>query len=445
MTKKQFKHSLFRGLGSAIIVLEQCHDKSQYRDIVLYACLNNTTYDMQCEGDRGLYLFHAIELLGGMDLFESSIIEKYKNVRHDVWLFDQLSSLLFLFAEQGSEKSQKALYEKYEFFLHKIEKMRKLQSICEERDMFEWLSIRLTSLNGFDAFKKIISDYGRNIAKGKADFFSFDWFYANAQQKFGKKRIEKYLQKQAEKSVEVKAFYESAQIIDNRIYEDLLMPTLEEVIQNAHKVKDGITYLDRGVAMRFAKNASENELKKLAEMALSEPNLNIKAELLWAFRRTKYKFSDEILQDLVHSENEDIRDTAFYIMGQMSSDKMHDVALSIISDGNELENGIELLCRNFKKKDEKFLFDVIKKVKVNKKSGWHGAFMAIETAFDKGRWKPQTDMLKYIYENTLCSCCRWRIVELMNEHKVLTKQILNECLFDSNSDIRVFAERKLKS
>lgn len=443
MTRNQFKHSFFRGLGSAIIEFEQCPDKQKFEDIVLYACLHNTTYDMQCESDRGLYLFHAIELLGDMDIFECSIIERFKNVRYDHWLFNQLTSLLFLFAEKGSEKAQKALYEKYELLLHKIEKMRNIQSICEERDLLEWLSVWLTSLNGFDAFKKIVSDYGRNIANGKADFFSYDWFYANAQNKFGKNRIDKYLQKQADKSVEVKAFYESAQIIDNRIYKDLPMTTLEDVIQNAYKVQDGITYLGRGTAMRFARNASADDLKKLAEMALSESDLNIKAELLWAFRRTKYNFSDEILQDLVHSENEDIRDTAFYIMGQVPSEKMHNYAISIINDGKEFENGIELLCRNFKKEDEKFLFDAIKKVRVNKKSLWHGAFMAIETAFDKGSWKPQTGILKYIYENTLCSCCRWRIVKLMNQHKVLTDQILKECLFDSNSDIRNFAERRL--
>ncbi|WP_414732917.1 hypothetical protein [Acetobacterium carbinolicum] len=441
MTKKQFKHSFFRGLGSAIIVLEKCVDKNQYRDIVLYACLNNTTYDMQCEGERGLYLFHAIELLEDMDIFERSIIERFKNVRHDYWLFDQLTSLLFLFAKKGSEKAQKALYEKYELLLHKIEEMRNIPSMYEESDMFEGLSVWLTALNGFDAFKKIISDYGRNIAKGKSDFFAFDWFYANAQNKFGKKRIGKYLQKEAEKSVEVKAFYESVQIIDNWIYKQLPRPTLEDVIQNAYKVK----YRSRGTAMQFARNASEDELKKLAEMALSESNLNIKADLLWAFRRTKYKFSDEILQDLGRSENEDIRDTAYYIMGQTPSEKMHEAALSIISDGNELENGIKLLCRNFKKEDEKILFESIKKVRVSKRSLWHGAYMAIETAFDKGSWKPQTEILKYIYENTLCPCCRWRIVKLMNQHKVLTKQILNECLFDSNNDIRVFAARKLKS
>ncbi|MDF2535850.1 MAG: hypothetical protein K0R18_2009 [Bacillales bacterium] len=444
MTKKQFKHSLFRGLGSAIIELKQCRDKSQYRDIVLYACLHNTTYDMQIEGDRSSYLFQAIKLFDDTDLFEDSIIEKYKNIRHGVWLFNQLTSLLFLFADEGSEKARKALYEKYELLLHKIEKMRKHQSICAERDMLEWLSVWLTSLNGFAEFKKIIFDLGRNIDKGKMDFFSFDWFYANAQGKFGTKRIEKYLQKNAGKSAEVKAFYEAVQIFDNRIYENLPIPTLEEVIQNAYKIQEGITFRNRGKAMRFARTASEDDLKILAEVALNEPNLNIKSELLWAFRKAKYKFTDEILQNLVQSENEDIRDTAFFILDQYPSERMHDLAISIINSENKLEKGIELLCGNFKKEDERVLFDAIKRVKVNNKNSWHGAFSAIETAFAKGRWKPQTDILEYVYQNTLCSWCRWRIVELMNQHKVLTTKILTECLFDSNSDIRAFAERKLK-
>jgi hypothetical protein len=445
LTKKQFKHSLFRGLGSAIIELKQCQDKSQYRDIVLFACLHDTTYDMQIEGDRGSYLFEVIKLFDDTDLFEDSIIEKYKNIRHGVWLFDQLTSLLFSFADEGSEKSRNALYEKYDFLLHKIEKMRKRQSNCVERDMFEWLSVWLTSLNGFDEFKKIIFDFGRNISKGKMDFFSFDWFYANAQGKFGKKRIEKYLQKNADKSTEVKAFYEAVQIFDNRINENLPIPTLDEVIQNAYKIQDGITFRNRGKAMRFARIANDDDLKILADVALKEPNLNIKSELLWAFRKAKYKFSDEILQNLMQSENENIRDTAFYILGQVPSDRMHDLAISIINSEKELENGIELLCGNFKKEDENILFDAIKRVKVNNKNSWHGAFSAIETAFEKGSWKPQTAILEYVYQNTLCSWCRLRIVELMSQHKVLTKQILTECLFDSNSDIRVFAERKFKS
>ena len=444
MTKDQFKRSFYRGLGSAIIELEQCSDKSRYRDAILYGCIHNTTYDMQSEGDRAFYLHRAIKLYGDVDLFEDSIITRFESVRLDLWLFNQLASLLCLFAKDGSEKACKALNDKYDILLKKTEKMRKPPSTCDISDMFEWLSVWMTELNGFSAFKKIVFDYGHNIIKGKAEYYSSDWFYANSQNKFGKKRVEKYLLSQADKSPEVKAFYESSNIITDQINVSIPRPTLEEVIENAYGIQEGNDYLRHRTAMLFARNASESDLKKLYEVALQERNINIKSELLWAFRKVKFDFSEEILNDLAHSESEDIRDTAFYVMLQSSSLKMHDLALSIISDEKELENGIMLLCRNFKLKDEMLLYNAIKRVKINKNSSWHGAYMAIELAFEKGHWKPRTDILLFVYENTLCSFCRLGIVKLMNQHKVLTKGILDECFLDSNADIRVFAEAKLK-
>ena len=445
MTKKQFKHSFFRGLGSAIIELEHCHDKVKYRDIVLYACLHNTTYDMQCEGNRSFYLFNAIKLLGDMNAFEHAIIERFKSVRNDIWLFEQLTSLLFMFAKSGSENAQNALYEEYELLLHKIETKRKSQAIYDEEDMFEWLSVWLMKLNGFDAFKKIVIDYGRNIADGKAGCFSCNWFYTNAKNTLGKRRIENYLSKQADESIYVSAFYESVKSIEERPYKDTPIPTLEKVIKNAYIIRDGTVYHGRGAAMRFARNASEDDLNKLAMVALNEPDLNIKAELLWAFREVRFKFSDEILHSLLHSENEDIQDTALHIMGQNPSKKAHDFALSLISEEKETENGIELLCKNFRKEDEELLFDAIKTIRITRTSGWHKAFMAVESAFEKGCWKPKTNILEYLYQNTLCSCCRFNIVKLMNKHNALTRQILNECIYDSYIVIRVFAERKLNS
>ncbi|MDR3293801.1 MAG: hypothetical protein LBT20_06860, partial [Clostridiales bacterium] len=64
MTNKQFKHDLFMGLGSALVWLKSCPDPMYYRDIVLYACVHNTTYDAQCEGTREVYLYQAISFVG---------------------------------------------------------------------------------------------------------------------------------------------------------------------------------------------------------------------------------------------------------------------------------------------------------------------------------------------------------------------------------------------
>lgn len=67
--------------------------------------------------------------------------------------------------------------------------------------------------------------------------------------------------------------------------------------------------------------------------------------------------------------------------------------------------------------------------------------MEIEDGIIHMRGKPKTDILEYLYRNTLCGFCREWIVRLMHKKKVLTIAILQECRFDSNSDIRIYAER----
>ena len=42
----------------------------------------------------------------------------------------------------------------------------------------------------------------------------------------------------------------------------------------------------------------------------------------------------------------------------------------------------------------------------------------------------------YLYERTLCSCCRACIVKLMMDRGIMTEDIRRECEYDSNSDVR---------
>ena len=49
MTKTAFRNDFLRGLGSALIELQSCADPAKFYEIILYGCLNNTTYDMQCD------------------------------------------------------------------------------------------------------------------------------------------------------------------------------------------------------------------------------------------------------------------------------------------------------------------------------------------------------------------------------------------------------------
>jgi len=111
LTKKQFKHDFFCGLGSALLELKACESPQRYYDIVLYSCLHNTTYDMQCEGDRGWYLYQAARLVGEKEAIESAVIQKFFQIRENYSLFNQITSILYHFAMEGSETARAVLYQ----------------------------------------------------------------------------------------------------------------------------------------------------------------------------------------------------------------------------------------------------------------------------------------------------------------------------------------------
>jgi len=442
LTKKQFKHDFLRGLGSALLELKTCENPQQYYDIVHYGCLHNTTYDMQCEGDRGWYLYQAAQIVAGDDILKN-IIARYARSFNDDWLFDQLTSILYNFAEDGSEDARATLYDKYtvmlEYLTHINVKTRQYRT-SPDRDMFDWLCVWLTSLDGWSAFKRIVTDVSEKLLLKDTEFFFSEWFYDNSKGKFGEKRIEKYLQKQSEKSAFIRAYYETAQAWDKRMYADERpVPTIEQVLAAA----DGQEFRGRGIAMSFARTAKPEDIEKLALAAMNETNIKIQLELLWPFRRTAdFPFPEEFLLKLRESGDEKLRDIAFDIMGRNPSEKTHNLALSLIKSGEDIENGVSLLAKNLRPADETLLYEAVKSFSIHRNEwAWHSIFTSARDGIEAMRGKPKTDILEYLYRYTLCGSCREWIVRLMHKKKVLPEKILQECRFDSNSDIREFAAR----
>ena len=391
---------------------------------------------------RGWYLHQAAALVGG-DAILNDVIERYFRGFSDDWFFDQLTSILYHFAANGSQSAENALYDKYDFMLKHMTRVniKKRKRYHPDRDMFNSLCIWLTDLDSWGAFKTIVNDMSEKLLPMDADFFFDEWFYDNSKNKFGQKRVENYLQKQAKRSEAIKIYWEKAQEWDAHVYEKRPEPTLDDVIAGV----DGERYRGRGLSMRFARNASPEDLDKLLQTALAEQDLQKRAELLWGLRKATTSISENIISELSKNENEDIRDTAFYIMENNSSPKMRDYALSPLQNGEDIINAISLLSVNIRPKDEQLFCDAVKSIPVKfSECDWHGTFMSAEDGIKNLRGKPKTDLLQYTYRETYCSCCRERIVGLMHKKKVLSDEILQECLYDCNLDIQAFAKRIAK-
>lgn len=389
---------------------------------------------MQCEGGRGIFLYNAICLYEDKSFFEEAIIQKYMQKNLDTWLFDQLCELLYLFALDGSIRARESLYEKYNMLLGLLSP----RSNRTVKDNFEWLCVWLTSLDGFPAFKRIVNQLGE-YALRKRDTLDMDWFYSNAKNKFGEKRVDTYLQNIAVKSDYVEAFLNSVSHTKVQNKQGIDPPTLEDLIKASRERRS------RGLTLRFAKIATEDELIKLAKYSIKESNLEIKLELLWTFRKVRFPLDEQYIFELAESDDQSIRDVAFEMMKHLPSDMIHDYAISLIKQKKELANALSLLCFCYRSEDEPALLEGIQSIKVSYEDGeWHGVFMDVENLLDNRSIKINPSIFIYIYRHTLCSYCRHTLIHSMSKRKILPQEILEECLHDSYEDTRKFAARKLK-
>lgn len=74
-------------------------------------------------------------------------------------------------------------------------------------------------------------------------------------------------------------------------------------------------------------------------------------------------------------------------------------------------------------------------------SGWYNIVCSIIDETSKCYLPDEAFM--YVYEKSLCSGCRKYAVEEMEKRGMLTENIIFECKFDSNSEIRDIAKKYL--
>ena len=101
-----------------------------------------------------------------------------------------------------------------------------------------------------------------------------------------------------------------------------------------------------------------------------------------------------------------------------------------------------MLLSNYKKEDKQLLLDELYKIPVDysNESDWHSMGLHILDVKDQNVKLPG-EFLCYIYETTLCSCCREYAVKDLSKRRLLTKEMIEECRYDSNHSISEYADR----
>lgn len=442
----QFRDAMKRGLGRCIIELQNAENKDNYRDDVLWGCLHNISFDAQCEGTRGSYVYNLVCLFDDKKWFEKQIIKAFIPYNIDGWWFEHYCKLLYHFATDGSEESREALYNKFEILLSALSK--KKEWATDLLDETEWCAVWLTELDGWEAFCYVTNHVGDVLLNCKnPDVILFDYFVDNAIDKFGKNKVEKYFFDKRKTSDAVCEFCKT-------------LEQLEECrkIKNLGREENEKQYLafeyDENNYLPFTffwrrliikKEASKNDIINLANKLLAEKDSEIRASLLKLFHFTKFPFSENYLFKYAEDNDESVASNALGAMEKVPSKRIREYALELFKNSERQDDAFDLICACYKPTDAPLIIQTVKSLRIsyNDKSNWHNIFTRVIDLIEN---KPKTtrdihELLLYMYERELCSNCRFDIVKLLKKHKLLADAILNECRFDSNDDMRKWAEK----
>lgn len=443
MNKESFRHYMLCGHGRCFSATDE--ELQQFRDIVLYGCLNDISFDLQCEGSRGLFMYNLALQYEDYNYFLKPAIEKFLSAEVcDNWhLINHLCDFIDYFASDYNDKSaQKAIKEKYKQLYELLMSLRWSVRANEVLQCYEYIGIVIMENSTIERVVKIFEDMGKFfIRRRRADDddlkWRFEWFWHCACEKYGEKYLAEKLDILSKDNAGIRRFRRVMFCKDEDEEETVNRKKLsaDEFIEcaenNSVKRKDVI-------ALR---RAERSEKIKVAQAVVSEKNLNKKAELLKAFTTSLSPFplEPEILVNYAVSENKNLRESALDSLTYVKADCVHDFAVKLLEKGFSL-NAVLMLINNYHDSDRKILLDILENIEIERdnESGWHNIILSIT---DKGNIEEMPEeAVMFVYEKSMCSFCRESAVDELIRRNLFTEEIRSECLWDCNSDIRKLAE-----
>ena len=430
MTKKEFKEAMLRGLGRCVIAVRK--EPEKYRELVLWACKRNFAYDAQSEGTRSWYTYTMANAYPDKETFINTAAEALKKYRpNGSWDLLHLSEILMFFAMDGYESARKALEEKYqEVLTGMFARQHRPDRVFHELSDLEQLG--LVRAVDRTSFLRISKDFGRLYQEKKYMCDGdFAWFFSSKGGQF-----RKAMESAARKDENIACFFhrESADIVAR-----------EELREQRKKnFPDDLTgvWLSRWLANK----ADQETVERYALAYREQKQPELRAEALTAFSCCAYPDDPKPIIEDTKSECEELQNAAWRALENIRHPAVRAFALNNIANGVRTPENFALLATNYVPEDEEITEELLQEL-ITKKDwdSFHAAGMDIFRAFREGSGIPHPkNLLPILYEYNPCSFCRESALEYIFKHRMLTEEMLKECQFDSNYDIRKMAAKRLK-
>lgn len=425
MNKKEFKRAMLCGLGRCVLACR--NDPERYRAEVLWGCTNQLAYDAQCEGSRAWLLHELVSCYPDAAPFRDALTAALGRKSIWGWRLLQIEELLIYMADGGDEEAEKAIWDRYEQTYSQLRARKRLPDhYFYLIDDFESLAIDLCCNE--ENTLRILSDIGRLICENPIydalDFEQLHWHITDSK-----------------RAADLRGYAQQDEYIAHFFAE------LERLKREREALYGGSTEKNEQSRQRspflFSKNADSEALRLRAEDYVNETDSEKRADLLRAFWWRRFPLEPDPIINDAKSAHEPLRDAAWDALGIIRSPKVRAFALSALEA--EADKLISLLIMNYEDEDRGLIEKLLEGASADKDGDdiIHSIGLNLNYQREAG-FKVPAWILHWFYENDRCSNCREDIVRELGRRRLLSDEMLRECLYDSNDDIRKYAEKRLE-
>lgn len=410
--KLSFLNNIRRGLGRAYLELRDSDNRIDYLDTLIYACLNDCSYNYVVEGPKSDYLYRMIKL------FDDKIQGKMKEIiinsldyADSTGLLFQKLQLLYEYYLDGDKNIGARLWSFYECFIMKTTRWTKKKLLS-----FEILAITIDKILGLRKTKKVI----QYIESHHLNKDYLGWYCYRLSMMYKKNSYIAEFVKENSQSNSSRYVY-----------------TLENLL----------TTTDRQFISLYVLHASDEEIDKTYEYLKTTKNINHIKNILMSFDDscTNRRIPDDIYRSLLHQFNGLLDSYIYEAAKHNQSDLILKLGLQLIETKKYLSCGLVMLFNNYSPKYKDVIVRAYKKVNFSFFND-HSCLLTHQTIdFMNHKKKNYPDeILRINYEKSYDSFLRESIYDIMKKRKLLTNDIIYECQYDFDYELSMKSRKQNK-
>jgi DNA-binding phage protein len=211
--------------------------------------------------------------------------------------------------------------------------------------------------------------------------------------------------------------------------------------------KEGYNFELKMIDRRWARNACDEDLYALLDRLNGEEDEDVIVRVLRVFKVAGLPEITPLLWKFIDSKNVSIRDAAIDALAKIQDTRLSELARTKLKSKNFKAKDaefIQLFIENFTTNDDQLILNALTQTSLSDNVA-HSVGFAIREIYKANTELTAPALLQWDYERNPCTECRCITVGLLADLKGMTPDILLECQYDSNEEIRELVTRMKKN